>query len=113
MDDLSVPSDGDVVKPSISWKVLPRLIGQRLRPGGFAVFNLLPRSKGKWDPDLEKIVGLFNPTFDTHGLFSWRPADFLGFSRAGGQRSSLQFTLGSRRQLALCAQARWRLFGQL
>ena len=60
MDDLSVPSGGDVVKPSISWEVLPGLIGERLRPGGFAVFNLLPRPKGKWDPDLEKIVGLFS-----------------------------------------------------
>jgi hypothetical protein len=36
------------------------LIGERLRPGGFAVLNLLPRSKDKWNPDLEKIVGLFN-----------------------------------------------------
>jgi spermidine synthase len=59
VDDLSVPSEGDVVKPSISWKVLPRLIGQRLRPGGFGVFNLLPRSKGKWKPDLEEIVSIF------------------------------------------------------
>jgi len=60
MDDLSVPSAGDVVKPSISWTVMPRLIGERLRPGGFAVFNLLPRPEGKWSPDLGRIVGLFN-----------------------------------------------------
>jgi hypothetical protein len=60
MDDLSVPSGGDVVKPSISWEVLPGLIGQRLGSGGFAVFNLLPRSKTEWNRDLEKIVGLFN-----------------------------------------------------
>ena len=60
MDDLSVPSAGDVVKPSISWEVLPSLIGERLRPRGFAVFNLLPRPRSRWNPDLEKIVGLFN-----------------------------------------------------
>ncbi len=60
MDDLSVPSDGDVIKPSISWEVLPRLIGRRLQPGGLAVFNLLPSAKGKWNSDLKKIVGFFN-----------------------------------------------------
>ena len=60
VDDLSVSSDGDVVKPSICWKVVPRLIARRLGPGGFAVFNLLLRPKGKWSPDVEKIAGLFN-----------------------------------------------------
>jgi hypothetical protein len=30
-------------------------------------------------------------TFDTHRLLSWLPAGFLGFPRADGQRSSLQF----------------------
>jgi hypothetical protein len=60
IDDLSVPSEGDVVKPSISWKVLPSLIGQRLRPGGSAIFNLLPCPTGKWNPDLERIVGFFH-----------------------------------------------------
>jgi hypothetical protein len=34
---------------------------------------------------------LVNLTFDTRRLFSWPPADFLGFPRADGQRSSLQF----------------------
>jgi spermidine synthase len=62
MDDLSVPSDGDVIKPSISWDVLPKLIRQRLRPGGFAVFNLLPSHDGRWNPNLQKIAGLFNNT---------------------------------------------------
>jgi len=59
LDDLSVPCDGDVVKPAISWKVLPPLIRRRLRPGGVAVFNLLPRPGGKWNPDLQRIVDLF------------------------------------------------------
>jgi hypothetical protein len=60
MDDLSVPSNGDVIKPSISWEVLPGLIGQRLQPGGVAVFNLLPSSEGMWNSDLKKIVGFFD-----------------------------------------------------
>ena len=59
MDDLSVPQDGDVFKPAISWKVLPELIRQRLRPGGFGVFNLLPAPGGTWNSDLPRIVGLF------------------------------------------------------
>ncbi len=59
MDDLSVPQDGDVFKPAISWKVLPELIRLRLRPGGFGVFNLLPASGGTWNSDLTRIVGLF------------------------------------------------------
>ena len=56
VDDLSVPCEGDVIKPSISWDELPPLIGQRLRPGGVGVFNLLPPSNSKWNPDLERIV---------------------------------------------------------
>lgn len=59
MDDLSVPQDGDVFKPAISWNVLPKLMHQRLRPGGFGVFNLLPAPGGTWNSDLTRIVGLF------------------------------------------------------
>ena len=59
MDDLSVPEDGDVFKPAISWKVLPKLMRLRLRPGGFGVFNLLPPPDGVWNPGLTRIVGLF------------------------------------------------------
>lgn len=59
LDDLSVPQDGGVFKPSISWKVLPELMRQRLRPGGFAMFNLLPAPGGNWKSDLAGIVALF------------------------------------------------------
>src|SRR5688572_22665040 len=34
MDDLSVPQDGDVVKPDICWRVVPDLIQRRLKPDG-------------------------------------------------------------------------------
>ncbi len=40
-DDLSIPRDGDVVKPVITWETLPRLVPRHLRRGGLAVFNLL------------------------------------------------------------------------
>lgn len=59
MDDLSVPQDGDVFKPAISWNVLPKLIRSRLRTGGIGVFNLLPASGGTWKSDLKGIVDLF------------------------------------------------------
>ena len=55
MDDLSVPCDGDVFKPDISWTVLPKLIRQRLRPGGFAVFNLMLSPGDAWNSALPKV----------------------------------------------------------
>ena len=59
MDDLSVPQDGDVFKPAISWDVLPELMRSRLRPGGFGVFNLLPEPGDTWNSDLTRVVSLF------------------------------------------------------
>jgi hypothetical protein len=55
MDDLSVPRDGDVFKPAISWDVLPKLMRSRLRPGGYGVFNLLPANK-TWNSDLARLL---------------------------------------------------------
>jgi hypothetical protein len=59
LDDLSVPQNGDVGKPDISWNVLPRLMRQRLRPGGFGVFNLLPAAGGSRHLDLNQILRSF------------------------------------------------------
>jgi hypothetical protein len=59
VDDLSVPQDGDVFKPDFCWDVLPKLISERIRPGGFGVFNLLPAVGGTWKSDLNGIAGLF------------------------------------------------------
>lgn len=59
VDDLSVPSAGDVIKPSISWNVLPELIRDRLAPGGVGVFNLLLPPNGSWIPELARIASLF------------------------------------------------------
>lgn len=42
VEDLSVPRDGDVVKPEVSWRELPPLIGRKLRADGVAVANILP-----------------------------------------------------------------------
>ncbi len=59
MDDLSVPQNGDVFKPAVSWDVLPKLMRSRLRPGGFGVFNLLPAPGGTWNSDVKGIVSVF------------------------------------------------------
>lgn len=62
LDDLSVPEGADVFKPAISWNGLPKLIQQRLVPGGFGVFNLLPRPGGLRQPELKGITELFATT---------------------------------------------------
>jgi hypothetical protein len=59
MEDLSVTEGGDVIKPSITWNVLPELIQQRLNAGGVGVFNLMLPPSGKWKSDVERIAGLF------------------------------------------------------
>lgn len=59
MDDLSIPRDGDVFKPDISWTILPKLIRQRLRPGGFAVFNLMLSPGDSWKAALPKVTQHF------------------------------------------------------
>ena len=59
VDDLSVPRDGDVFKPDISWSVLPELIRARLRPDGFAVFNLMLSPGDSWREALPKVTRHF------------------------------------------------------
>ena len=56
MDDLSVPCDGDVTKPAISWEVLPGAMRGRLRTGGITIANLLPPSGGHWEPALSQMA---------------------------------------------------------
>ncbi len=59
MDDLSIPRDGDVFKPDISWTVLPELIRQRLRPHGVAIFNLMLSPGDSWNAALPKVTRHF------------------------------------------------------
>jgi hypothetical protein len=55
MDDLSISDGGEVIKPPISWNVLPGLFGSRLNRGGWAIFNLMSPENGRWRPALRKI----------------------------------------------------------
>ncbi len=66
MDDLSVPRDGDVFKPDISWTVVPALIQARLRPRGFAVFNLMLSPGDAWSQALPKITRPFGAARIVH-----------------------------------------------
>ena len=66
MDDLSVPRDGDVFKPDISWTVVPELIRGRLRPRGFAVFNLMLSPGDTWSKVLPKITRHFGAARIVH-----------------------------------------------
>jgi len=62
LDDLSVPGDGDVFKPAISWLELPALIRRRLRPAGVGIFNMLPPAAGGWHSPLARLVAGFPAT---------------------------------------------------
>ncbi len=59
IEDLSVPSEGDVFKPDITWDILPPLIRDRLASGGIAVFNLLPPQNGIWLRQLDRMARIF------------------------------------------------------
>lgn len=59
VDDLSRPLNGDVIKPAITWDVLPELIRARLAPGGAGIFNLLTPPGGAWNPALSRITSWF------------------------------------------------------
>jgi hypothetical protein len=48
-----------VVKPNISWEVLPRLVRRRLAPEGLAVFNLLLPPERRWKPGLDRVRAPF------------------------------------------------------
>jgi len=59
VEDLSVPIGDDIFKPDVTWKTLPRLMRDRLRTGGVAIFNLLPPPSGVWIEDLKRMAGIF------------------------------------------------------
>lgn len=59
LDDLSIPRAGDVIKPDVSWTVLPRLIRQRLRADGIAVFNLLPPLEASFGQAAARVASEF------------------------------------------------------
>jgi spermidine synthase len=59
LEDLSVGRDGDVFKPDVSIDTLPQLIQSKLKPGGVAVFNLLPADDRTWAEMTAKVCAPF------------------------------------------------------
>lgn len=59
LDDLSIPQNGDVVKPEICWRELPDLMRQKLKRDGIAIFNLVSPPDEGWRGGLEKITKKF------------------------------------------------------
>ncbi len=59
LEDLSVGRDGDVFKPDVSIDTLPQLIHSKLKPGGIAVFNLLPADDRTWTGMTAKVRAPF------------------------------------------------------
>jgi spermidine synthase len=59
LDDLSVPVDGDVIKPEVCWETLPALMRARLRPDGVALFNLLPSPGKPWARAVPQVAEPF------------------------------------------------------
>ena len=60
LEDLSVGRDGDVFKPEVSIETLPQLIQSKLKPGGVAIFNLLPPDDRTWGEMAAKVCGPFS-----------------------------------------------------
>ncbi len=61
IDDLSVPTDGDVFKPDVSWDVIPTLMRRRLGASGVVIFNCLPGPDGRIPPVFAERLALFGP----------------------------------------------------
>ena len=57
IEDLSVPTEDDVVKPDVSLGVLPPLIREKLRPGGVVVTNMLKPRGTKWEDFMPAFAG--------------------------------------------------------
>jgi hypothetical protein len=101
VEDLSVPVDEDVVKPEVSWSVLPPLMSRRLRAGGVMVSNLLPTPGMPWGRLVASARVAASPAVlvglhDFHNRVLIQGGRIDGARSAGGQlRSALQ-RIGSR-----------------
>lgn len=66
LDDLSIPTHNDVIKPEISWTVLPDLIREYLEANGCAIFNLVSPPAAGWRHGLEQITTGFTQVYVLH-----------------------------------------------
>ena len=59
VEDLSIPQNGDVVKPDICWSVIPELIRKRLDHEGIGIFNVLPPAGTLGTREIRRIAARF------------------------------------------------------
>lgn len=59
VEDLSVPWEGEIVKPEATWTELPGVVARRLAPGGLAIFNLLRPTRLGWSRGLAAVAAPF------------------------------------------------------
>jgi hypothetical protein len=95
IEDISIPDQGDVFKPSFTWDILPSLIHDRLVPGGTAIFNLLPPPNGIWRCDISRIAATFG------GGCSIRFDEFENVILVAGRPLPLTRELGTQLRTAL------------
>ncbi|HNQ72646.1 MAG TPA: hypothetical protein PKN95_03450 [Verrucomicrobiota bacterium] len=112
LDDLSIPTHDDVIKPEISWTTLPALMRGHLGAGGCAIFNLVSPPPDGWPGGLGKLAALFAQACVLHlDEFENRlllAGDRLPEPRSlGRQLQRLLRTLGSR-QAGRVHLRRWR-----
>lgn len=86
VDDLSIPRDGDVVKPDATWSILPNQVVQHLRPHGVALFNLLRPTRQGWVRGIPSIAARFRQGVIIH-LHDFENRILVGRKAAGGIHS--------------------------
>lgn len=112
LDDLSIPTHDDVVKPEISWTILPALMRRQLEAGGHAIFNLVSPPPDGWRRGLENVVAGFAQVYVLH-LDQFENRIVIAGNRLpdarrlGRQLRRLLLALGSR-QAGRVRLRRWR-----
>jgi hypothetical protein len=66
IEDLSMPTEDDVEKPSISWEDLPVLMRDRIAENGVVVTNVLKSEGMNWEPMLNMVRGEYSTTLLIH-----------------------------------------------
>ncbi len=59
VEDLSEVEGGDVVKPSLTWTTLPKLMRRRIRPAGAVLTNVLKPPHLSWAQAVEPLAAIY------------------------------------------------------
>jgi hypothetical protein len=66
IEDLSMPTEDDVVKPPASWEDLPSLMRDRIVGDGVVVTNVLKSTGVNWESMLNLVRGVYSTTLLIH-----------------------------------------------